>query len=106
MVAIGVWGTLHPDFVQELNRFPRECKRRLKRIEPILKLMAKQQVIENRFAERSAMFRIRKRVRHGALRQRDAHDAVSYAREIQHFEDQINSRVRRTEQVSLALFHL
>ena len=66
--------------------------------------MAKQRVIENRFAERSAVFGIRKRIRDGALRQRDAHDAVRYPREVQYFEDEINSRVRRTEQVSLAIF--
>src|SRR6476661_3069888 len=47
MVAIGVGRALHPDFVQELNGFPRQSERRAKRIQAIYKLMMEQRMIEN-----------------------------------------------------------
>src|SRR5258708_17591570 len=63
-------------------------------------------MIENPLAERGAVLGIRKRIGHRALCQRDTHYAVRYAREVQHFEDQINSRVSRAEQVAFAVFQL
>ena len=63
-------------------------------------------MIENPFAERGALLGVGKRVCHRALCQRDVHYAVRYAREVQHFEDQINSRLSRAEQVAFTLFQL
>src|SRR6202021_2790588 len=66
--------------------------------------MVKQRVTENRFSERSSVLGIRKRIRHSALRHRDADHAIRYAGQVQYFENQINSCVSRTEQVAFALF--
>src|SRR5260370_8104862 len=63
-------------------------------------------MIESRFAERSAVLGIGKRIGHRALCQRNTHYAVRYAREVQHFEDQIDSRVSRAEKIALAVSQL
>src|SRR5260370_36447343 len=106
MITIGVWGPLHPNAVEEVNRFPGQREGRLKRSQPTLKLMTKQRMIENALAERGALLGIGKCFGHGALRQRHTHHAVGYARKVQNFEDEINSRVRRAEQVAFAAFQL
>src|SRR5260370_37684560 len=68
--------------------------------------MTKQGMIDDSFAERSAVLGIRKRIGHRALCQRDTHHAVRYAREVQHFEDQIDSRVSRAEKITFAVSKL
>src|SRR5882762_226595 len=72
----------------------------------MFKLMAKQRMIENALAEGGAVLSKEKRIGHGALRQCDTHHAVGYAREVQHFEDQINSRLTGAQQVAFAVFQL
>ena len=58
------------------------------------------------FAERGAVLGIGKRIGHGALRHRYTHNAIGYAREVQYFEDQINSGVSGAEQIAFACFEL
>ena len=72
----------------------------------MFELMTKQRMIENPLAERGTLLGIGKRIGHGALCQGDTHYAVRYAREVQHFEDQINSRLTGAQQVAFAVLQL
>src|SRR5215472_18173572 len=91
MIAFGIGRPFHPYLVQEPDSFPRQGKRRLERIEASFKLMPKEWVIENALSKRGATLRIRQRIRHCALRERNADHAVCNAREVQNFQNQIDS---------------
>src|SRR5215469_14969793 len=102
MIAIGIRRPLHPHITEQLDRIPCERKCGLQHLQPVAKLALKQRMLENSLAECGALLRVKKRISHRTLRQRNADHAIRYAREVEHFEDQIDSSICRTEQVAFA----
>src|SRR5207237_6075475 len=107
MIAFGIRRPFHPDLIQELERFPRQSKRGLKSLQTDFKLTSKQRMIKDSFSEGRAALCISQRIRHSPLSERNAHHAVRHTREVQNFQNQIDSQVSGTQQVSFAIsqFH-
>src|SRR5580704_8360062 len=68
--------------------------------------MMEQGMFEDGLAESGAVLGVGKGISHGALGERDADNAVGYAREIQNFEDEIDAGVSGAEEVGFAIAQL
>src|ERR1039457_5489755 len=103
MIALRVRRLLLPYQVEQTHSFPSQPGSRAEPPQTILELPPKQRMFDDRFPEGGAPFRERIGIGDGPLCECYAAHALGHAREVQHFDNQIDSLLRLPQQPTLAL---